>query len=68
MKQNEPLTDKDLEPLMGVIRAWMISESGPTQMKFSHPKLQVQVTIRGYKKIILERQFAGDAGENLSHE
>lgn len=48
--------EKPIDKLLDVIRTWMESESGPTT-KFSHPELQVQVTIRGYKKLILERTF-----------
>ena len=45
-----------IDKLLHLIRTWMETESGPTA-KFSHPDLKVQVTIRGYKKLILERKF-----------
>lgn len=47
----------ELDNLLNVIRVWMKTESGPTMSKFSHPNLQVQVTIRGYKRLTLERTF-----------
>lgn len=43
--------------LLDVIRTWIVTESGPQMAAFSHPELKVKVTIRGYKKIILERTF-----------
>lgn len=46
-----------IDKLLAVIKAWIETESGPTLMKFHDPELQVQVSIRGYKKITLERTF-----------
>lgn len=56
-----PIADeKELANLLNFIKTWMVTESGPTRMKFSHPALQLSVTIIGYKKIILERNFQGE--------
>ena len=46
-----------MDHLLAVIRTWIETESGPTFMTFSHPELKLQVKLRGYKKIILERKF-----------
>jgi hypothetical protein len=43
--------------LLDVIRTWIVTELGLQMAAFSHPELKVKVTIRGYKKIILERTF-----------
>ncbi|PWT73851.1 MAG: hypothetical protein C5B59_12365 [Bacteroidetes bacterium] len=47
-----------LRSLFDLIRAWIFSESGPTQMSVFIPALKLHITIRGYKKIILERDFS----------
>lgn len=46
---------KSMDNLLGMIRTWIETASGPTHMTISNPELQVRVSIRGYKKIILER-------------
>jgi hypothetical protein len=48
----------ETESILNVIKTWIETESGPTAMKFSIPDLNLQVTIKGYKKIILERTFS----------
>src|SRR4051812_12638960 len=45
-----------LNNLLEMIKTWVETESGP-KMKVSLPDLKAQVTIKGYKKIILERTF-----------
>lgn len=52
----KPDGDK-LQHLLDTIRVWIETESGPMQMKFSIPDLQVSVSFHGYRKIILERTF-----------
>ena len=51
-----PAKTEPLDALLNVIRTWIETESGP-HVKFSDPCLKLQVTIKGYKKIILERKF-----------
>lgn len=43
--------------LLSIIKTWIETESGPSYAKFSIPNLQLKVTIMGYKKITLERDF-----------
>jgi hypothetical protein len=47
----------DVARVLGLIRTWIETESGPSHVRLSIPNLQLQITIRGYKKIILERKF-----------
>jgi hypothetical protein len=49
--------EEKIEKIMEVIRVWIKTESGPTRAVFSVPDLKVKITIKGYKKIILERTF-----------
>lgn len=48
---------KHLDNLLNLIKTWIETESGPTHATLSNPDLQVLVSIRGYKKLILERTF-----------
>jgi hypothetical protein len=57
MTVTDPASKAQMDNLLDVIKTWLETESGPSLMKFSDPVLKVQVTIHGYKKIILERKF-----------
>jgi hypothetical protein len=59
MHRDDEMSAKDnkLKSLMNLIKTWIETESGPTMMKVSIPDLKVAITIRGFKKIILERTF-----------
>ena len=56
----EPITDqevdKKLESLAAIIKAWIKTESGPS-MTIWRKDLALKVTFKGWKKIILERDF-----------
>jgi hypothetical protein len=48
-----------MDSLFRIIKTWIETESGPTT-KFSNQDLQLSVSIKGYKKIILERKWNSD--------
>lgn len=53
------------ENLLKIIRTWIKTESGPQMATFSIPELKVRVSLRGWKKIILERTL-NEGGESVS--
>ena len=53
----------ELHALLDLIRTWVETESGPTMMTISNQKLNVRISIRGYKKIILERTFGKERSQ-----
>jgi hypothetical protein len=48
---------RQINAVLGVIKTWIETESGPTMATFSQPDLKLKIKLRGYKKIILERTF-----------
>ena len=52
-----PAKPQPIDELLSLIRTWIETESGPTKATFSIPDLKVQIAIRGYKKLTLERKF-----------
>ena len=51
------MSDEKMESLLNLIKVWIETESGPVMTKLSMPDLKVSITVRGFKKIILERTF-----------
>jgi hypothetical protein len=45
------------QQVLDLIKMWLETESGPTAAKFSIADLHLTISIKGYKKLILERTF-----------